>query len=92
MIRTIRELIDALEEAAEQVGDDAEIRIGHQPSWPLELSIARVVTSADLAHAHDPDEGDYDPDDVDEDEGPAVAWITEGDQLGYASKRLWQEF
>lgn len=95
MIRTIRELIDALEEQAELVGDDAEVRIAHQPNWPLELTIARVVSSEDMARAYDPDDPDCEDQDEpgsEDDEAEPVVWLTEGQQLGYASKRLWQEF
>ena len=92
MIRTIRELIDALEEQAELVGDDAEVRFAHQPNWPLETTIARVVSSDDLLRAADNDgeEDSHVPADVED--STSIVWLTEGEQLGYASKRLWQEF
>lgn len=94
MIRTIRELIEALEEQAQLVGDDAEVRFAHQPNWPLETTIARVVSSDDLARAADNDLEDSDASLEAEDHRAedAVVWLTEGEQLGYASKRLWQEF
>ncbi len=79
---TVRELIEELEEMAGEFGDDCEVRIAHQPSWPFEYGIGEIV--ADVS--------------ADEEEAPgsAVIYIGEKDQIGYlpgsASRLLgWQE-
>lgn len=88
----IRELIDELEQIAEEHGDDTEVRYASQPAWPFEYSIARVISTDD-----DP-EGDWGDgggprraDDEDDDEGDGettpkgavIAYLSEGTQLGY---------
>lgn len=75
---TIRDLIDQLQEFADSHGDDTEVRLAHQPSWPFEYSISEVVLvdSSDLED-DDEDDGTSDPDQ------PAVVYIGEGSQLGY---------
>lgn len=42
----IRELIGQLESAAEDMGDETEIRIAMQPSWPLR-GVVKAVTVPD---------------------------------------------
>jgi hypothetical protein len=41
---TLRDLIDELEDAASELGDDADVRFAHQPRWAFEYSIGDVVT------------------------------------------------
>lgn len=62
---TVQELIDALS----QMNPDAEVRIAHQPSWPLELSVGGVVSAEVL----------------DDMSGTMVdnVWIGEGSRIGY---------
>ena len=86
---TISELIAALEEELERVGDgELEVRIALQPSYPLEAAVAGVVNPNDIG---DEDE-DYD-EEVDnaigKEEIPACVYILQGNHIGYASKRLW---
>jgi hypothetical protein len=40
---TVQELIELLEELAEEVGEDAEVRVATQPSWPLRHELAEVT-------------------------------------------------
>lgn len=40
---TIRDMITALEDIAEQYGDDTKVLAAHQPSWPLAETIANIV-------------------------------------------------
>ena len=69
---TIAELIEALQEFAEEHGENTEVRLAQQPSWPFEYSIDEVVAvSSDSAD-----------EDEDETEKPIV-YIGEGRQLGY---------
>lgn len=42
-VQTIRELIDYLEELAQDCGDDLPVRIASQPSWPLASQLAAVT-------------------------------------------------
>jgi len=82
MAMTVAELISLLEECPQ----DAEVRLLTQPSWPFECSIGNVVdkTQADLEDGVDDTDEDGEPV-MPEPEG--VVYITEGEQLGYGSKR-----
>jgi hypothetical protein len=70
MATTIRELIDALEEAAEMYGDDTQILAAHQPNYPLAETISGIaVLNAD-------DDEDNESDDIrDINTDNAVAWV-----------------
>ena len=39
---TIKELIESLESAMEDVGEDCEVRLAFQPNYPLEYSVGPV--------------------------------------------------
>ena len=70
---TLRDLIDRLTDVADEYGDDVEVRLAIQPSWPFEHSIrdVEVVDPADYDEA------------ADENDDPVVVYIAEGRQLGY---------
>lgn len=89
---TLAELIDRLEDAREEFGDDAEVRLMTQESWPFENAIRGVTSGAEINRAggeageeaeEEAEEGDSDV------EGDAVVYIVEGAQLGYGSKVAW---
>lgn len=40
---TIRELIQTLQQHADEHGEDCEVRLAQQPNWPFEYSIGEVV-------------------------------------------------
>jgi hypothetical protein len=74
----IRELIEQLEDLANEHGDDVEVRFAHQPSWPFEYAISRV----EAVNVSEDDEGYGDK--VEEVEsGAVVVYLAEGSQLGY---------
>jgi hypothetical protein len=75
----LNELIEQLQELADNGLGEADVRLAIQPSWPFEHSIGRIVTSDDGL----PDEDDDEEDDDDE----AVIYIGEGSQLGYLNSR-----
>jgi len=53
---TLGELIERLQEVADEFGDkadDVEVRLAHQPRWAFEYSIAGVALSTDLAENDD---------------------------------------
>lgn len=99
MTMTIRDMINELEQFAEEHGDDCEVRLAHQPRWAFEYSISSVV-AVDL-NEPDPDDvaaaldviNDPETDDVDRAQARAildgdekknvVVYIGEGTQLGY---------
>jgi hypothetical protein len=64
---TVRELREALE----QYQDDAEVRIAIQPHYPLQSTVAGVVSDREI---------DALPEGADEDE-ETVVWIVEEDQV-----------
>ena len=75
----IRDLIEQLENLAEEHGDETDVRIAHQPSWPFEYeinSVEAVDLNADSGH---PDEGHEDSEEPD----ALVVYLAEGSQLGY---------
>ena len=66
---TVRELIELLEEAADQVGsDEADIQLATQAHYPLRFHLAGVF----VEEVDDPD-----PDD---DETGRIVWLVEGSQ------------
>ena len=79
---TLRDLIEMLEEAATELGDDTKVRLVMQPSWPMEYEIAGVVSGQQIN-----DEGDENDQDVADDN---VLYLVEGSQIGYGSKRAFE--
>ena len=95
----IRELIAQLEELAESYGDDVEVRIASQPSWPFENALTGVVAADLNSDGEDRSEEWYRGDDETEDEYfdrlqelresgadedvQTVVYLEEGSQLGY---------
>jgi len=80
MKMTLDYLIEQLIEKRDQLGGQVEVRIAEQPSYPLQSSIAGVVSSDDIAYL--------------EEEKPIV-WIAEGSQCRpnpYAPNDIWNEF
>lgn len=79
---TLGDLIERLQDLAEEHGEDLEVRLAHQPNWPLEYSIGEVTTTEAVR------DGDLDEDGEaaqPEDAQPAIVYIGEGQQLGYLS-------
>lgn len=37
------EIVDQLEDLRAELGDDADVRLAFQPSWPLQFDVADVV-------------------------------------------------
>lgn len=79
---SLRDLIDMLEEAAVELGDDAEVRLMTQHNWPFEYSIFGLARGEDINASEDDDDDDVEDDNV--------LYIVEGTQLGYGSKRAWE--
>ena len=71
---TVEELIRALEPYK---GKGLKVRIATQPSYPLEHSIANIITNREAEL------------DLNEDE-EEILYITTGIQLDYSSKKLWR--
>lgn len=76
---TVQQLKDILDD----LPDDAEVRIAHQPNYPFELSISECVyvEKKDQVEVED-DEDEEDCDPI-ESNGPGVLYICEESQLGY---------
>lgn len=79
---SLRDLIDMLEEAAVEMGDDAEVRLMTQHNWPFENSIFGLARGEDINASEDDEDDDVEDDNV--------LYIVEGTQLGYGSKRAWE--
>ena len=69
---TARELMEELEWAIEQNGEEVEVRIAHQPKWAFEYSIDSAVT-IEVENEND-------------DEKDKVVYLAEGSQLGYLNE------
>ncbi len=80
---TLRDLIDSLTELAEEHGDDVEVRLAHQPNWPLEYAIGEVAAAGPDADEDEDDDEDGEPEAADDDDAETVIYIGEGQQLGY---------
>jgi len=95
---TVRELIDALQ----YFDENKEVRLAQQPNYPFEYSIDNVVEfSKEGEHDRTPsvtkvpftDGGHTIPgeDSVRQDaDDEHIVYITEGQQLGYLSKEVWE--
>lgn len=73
----------------EDLDPETEIRIAHQPTWPLEyaLAAAEVVYPPghpDALHGNGPDPlGGGEPEPTWDGETPVVVYLVEGSQVGY---------
>jgi hypothetical protein len=75
----LRDLIEALEDCEECVGENAEVLLMTQEHWPFEFSIRTVVTRDQIDEA-----------DIGHGEGHETdVFIVEGTQLRYGNKRAW---
>ena len=74
---TVGQLLEALQDIAEEHGEDVEVRLAHQPQWAFEYSIDDVV----MVEASGPS----DDEDEDSDQEEPVVYIAEKSQLGYLS-------
>jgi hypothetical protein len=72
----VRDLIDRLSDYSE----DAEVRLLHQPHYPLEYSLRGVVGESEIRAHEGEDLGD----------DPEVVFLLEGRQLGYGRKIAWE--
>ena len=80
---TVRELIDALE----NFDENQEVRLAQQPNYPFEYSIDNIVEFSAAGAKDDPYESE---DSVRQDaDDEHIVYITEGQQLGYLSKEVW---
>ena len=89
---TIRELIERLEELADTLGDDVEVRLMSQPNWPFEYTITGVTDSEEIRRAERQDDqwDEDDPDEFDpEGDSDQIVYIVEGQQLGYGTSAAW---
>lgn len=75
---TIRDLIDQLESLAHEYGDETEVRLATQPSWPFEHAVGRVE-AVELCEDRESDEDEA----LDDETCSVVVYIGEGSQLGY---------
>lgn len=92
---TVQELIRLLEDA----NPKSEVRLGFQPSWPLEYSIEGIVSSDEYSSEHECDEdctsgeeGEECPYLLEEPDFPpeGVVWVVEDTQLGYAPEFIFR--
>ena len=81
---TVRELIDALQ----YFDENQEVRLAQQPNYPFEYSIDNIVEFSAAGAKDDPYESE---DSVRQDaDDERIVYITEGQQLGYLSKEVWE--
>lgn len=93
---TVADLMELLEDMPE----DAEIRIAHQPTWPLREILAAVVDGKDLSpnnpRTRPAKDAQADEDEEEDGDGTEnVVWlVADGHpphpESPYASKRLWE--
>ncbi len=87
---TIDELVALAEEAREDLGGGAQVRIAYQPGWPLRAALAYVT----IPHSTDPDEL-YGPDETATGQGNdgTFLWLATGDipdgENPYAPRWAW---
>ncbi|MBE7449217.1 MAG: hypothetical protein HS111_10060 [Kofleriaceae bacterium] len=71
---TVKELIELLQEQDE----NAEVRLAHQPTYPMEYSLKGIASSLDLDECLEP-----------ADEVNAVVYLVEGAWLGHGRRDVW---
>ena len=74
----VRQLIDLLGDYS----PDAEVRIMHQPNYPLESTLGGVVGESEIRE-HENECGDLGDE-------PEVVYLLEGTQIGYGRKAAWE--
>ena len=72
----VRELLDRLSEYSEE----AEVRIMHQPRYPLESTLGGVVSESEIQEHGGGDLGD----------AAEVVFLLEGTQVGYGRAVAWE--
>lgn len=77
---TLAELIQQLNNLAEELGSDTEVRLAMQPSWPFEYNISQVV-AVDLGEQEQDD--DYYIGTGEAVEPQYIVYLSEGQQIGY---------
>jgi hypothetical protein len=93
----VQELYDLLEEAIEAGKADVEIKIAHQPGYPLAARIANVLVPGvndDSERGCDPEDDDDECDGCmnccdDYEESNGVVWIAATDATEYAPRAAW---
>ena len=84
---TLGQLISLLEEYRDEHGENCEVRLMTQQSWPFENRIAGVTSGVEMNEAEEDDPHEFaDDQDVAED---TMVYIVEGGQICYGSKRAW---
>lgn len=74
----------------EGLGDDVEVRLMCQFSWPFEYSISGTVLWSDLpGHFHPADVHLDAEDKVEMASDEDILYLVEGTQLGYGTKEAW---
>jgi len=68
---TVAELIEDLEEVAEENGEDTPVRLAMQPSWPMQYDIKGIGVAVGL-------------DDPETDDTGAVCYLIEAGQVDHA--------
>ncbi|MCL2732311.1 MAG: hypothetical protein FWE15_20095 [Actinomycetia bacterium] len=85
---TLDQMIAALEEAREEMGGGAEVRIAHQPEYPIALAAEGVRTVRDVDDEDQAEEAAADGHD-------RFAWIAteppRDDASPYAPRWAWQQ-
>lgn len=72
----VRELIDRLSEYS----PDAEVRLAHQPRYPLESTLGGIVGESEIRDHEGGDIGD----------DPEIVYLLEGRPLGYGKAVAWE--
>lgn len=88
----VRDLIERLEEIVENADSpDIEVRLMVQESYPFEHLLEKVVTLEEM----NADKRSFKPAGKhgysDKNAPKAVIYLVEGNQLGYGTKRAWEE-
>lgn len=82
---TLNDLIERLQEIADDLGEEAdevEVRLAVQPRWAFEHTIAGIALSSDLRRGDDEEEAG--------EESTPIVYLAEGEQIGYAPPGIWE--
>jgi len=79
----IRELIEQLEQMAQEHGEECNVLIASQPSWPFEHEVGQLVAVQPEAEEFYETEEAALAAEAEGDERPTTIYLAEGQQIGY---------
>ncbi len=84
---TLSNLIERLEEYRDLYGDEIEVRIMSQESWPFENSITGICSTEEMMNHRSPRDREEEEEPISKEN---FLYLVEGQQICYGSKLAWE--